>query len=447
MNTKQKKGMGLSLIIASFFFLFNPEFAAVDPIPDLIGYVIMYFALTRLSDIDVHMEEARRKFKHAIYVGIAELVALALLFGLVIESERSITLLIMTFVFGIADILILIPAYRELFEGFANLGMLCDGSAMFIKKNGKGNRTEAVTLITKIFVISKATLACLPEFTSLINNSEYRFVGVLRVFAVFISLIVGLIWLVTITRYINTINKDKPFIESICEKYSILRQTRPLLFVKRRLIFGVGVICVGLALSIDLYGDYFNFLPDFLCAAIILFGAFSLRKFSRRWKLVSVISVIYGLISATSWTLSLRFFNEYYPQAAQKVTDAYNKYQAMFYADITDAVFFIILVISCAVFLGDIAKTHAAPKDKDRLSKGDLYFEELQRGTIIFILIAILSSVVTIYYVYSLKSYSNAWYIEMSVIFTLACDVAFAAYCIWFGNTLKKEISSRYSLA
>ncbi len=446
MNTKQKR-MGFSLMIASFFFLFNPEFAAIDPIPDLFGCVLMYFALTKLSDINVHFEEARVKFKRAIYVGIAELVALAILFGLVIESERSITLLIMTFVFGIADIIVLLPAFKELYEGFANLGMLCDGSAMFKNKKGKENRTESVLLITRIFVISKAALACLPEFTSLINNSEYRFVGILRVFAVIISLVIGIIWFIKSISYITAIKKDKSFIDNISKKYTVLRETRPLLFVKRRLIFGIGIICMGLALSIDLYGDYFNFLPDFVGAAVILFGACSLRKFSPRWKLVSALSVIYGFISAASWTLSLRFFNEYYPQAAQKITDAYNKFQAMFYADIADAVFFVILVISCVLLFADVAKTHAAPKDKDVLCKGDLFFEELKKSKIILILLAILSSAVTIYYVYFLTSYSNAWYIRMSFVFTFVCDIAFAAYAIWFGNTLKKEISSRYSLA
>lgn len=446
MNTKQKKGMGLSLIILSFFFLFNPEFAAVDPIPDLFGYVIIYFALTRLSDIDAHMEEARKKFKHAIYLGIAELAALAILFGLVIESERSITLLIMTFVFGIADIVILLPAFKELFEGFSSLGMLCNGSAMFIKKNS-GEYTEKVSLITKIFVISKASLACLPEFTSLINNSEYRFVGVLRVFAVFISLLIGLIWLITVIRYIHAINKDKPFMDSICEKYAVFRQTRPLLFVKRRLLFGIGLICAGLALSIDIYGDYFNFIPDFLAAAVILFGAWRLREFSPKWKITAIISAIYGFISAASWTLSVKFFNEYYPEAALKVTDAYNKYQKMFLADIADAAAFVILVIACAALLADIAKIHAAPRDKDTLSKDDLYFEELKKGTIGLVLLAVLSSAMTIYYVYFLTSYSSAWYVEMSVIFTLVCDVALAAYAFRFGNVMKKEISSRYALA
>lgn len=439
MNIKQKS-MGFSLIIASFFFLFNPEFAAVDPIPDLIGFIIIYFALSKLSDIDVHIEEARKKFKHAIYVGIAELVALAILFGLVIESERSITLLIMTFVFGIAYIVILLPAFKELFEGILNLGMLYNGSAMF-------NTSKGVSLITRLFVIIKATLACLPEFTSLINNSEYRFIGILRICSVIICLVVGIIWLVKIVGYIKAIMNDKPFIDSISEKYATLRETRPLLFVKRRLIFGIGVICVGLALSIDIYGDYFNFLPDFLCAAVVFFGAWTLRKFSTHWKLVSAISAIYGFISAASWALSVSFFNQYYPEAALKVTDAYNKFRVMFFVDIIDAIFFVVLAISCVVLLTDIAKTHAAPRDKDILTKGDLYFEELQKGRIIFILLAALSSAMTIYYVYFLTSYSNAWYVALSVTFTLICDILFAVYTMWFGNTMKKEISSRYSLA
>lgn len=447
MSTKARKGMGLPLFILSFFFLFNPDLSLIDPIPDIIGYVIMYFALSCLSDVNYHFEEARTKFKYGIYAGICELVALAILFGLVSEAERSISILLFTFVFGVADIIILLPAYRELFEGFVNLGTLCDGEAMFSDKMGRANYTERVSLTTVIFVIVKSALTCLPELTSLINNSEYRFIGLLRFFAVIIMLAVGIVWLVCIVKYVYRIYKDEKFIDNVTQKYNAFVIERPLLFKKRRLLFGIGVICIGLALSVDIYGDYFNFLPDFICAAVVIFGLWTLREFSPKWKPAAAISALYGIISTVSWVLSLKFFNEYYPEAALKNADAYDKYSLMLSADVIDAVCFVILAVALVVFLCDVAKTHAAPKDKDTLTKGDLYHEELMRGIKIFIALAVLSSIMTLYYVYFITSSSNAWYVEMAVIFTAASDIAFAAYTYFFTGALKKEISSRYALA
>ena len=69
-----------------------------------------------------------------------------------------------------------------------------------------------------------------------------------------------------------------------------------------------------------------------------------------------------------------------------------------------------------------------------------------QKGIKIFIGLALLSSVMTLYYVYFIVSNSNMWYVEMAVIFTIVCDIAFAVYAYWLGSSLKKEISQRYSL-
>ena len=100
MNVKTKRNMGLSSMILSFFFLFNPDFSAVDPIPDIIGYAILYFALVNLADVNYHFEEARIKFKYAIYAGFAEIAAILILFGIVAPSERSMFTLIIAFVFS-----------------------------------------------------------------------------------------------------------------------------------------------------------------------------------------------------------------------------------------------------------------------------------------------------------------------------------------------------------
>ncbi|MBE6548152.1 MAG: hypothetical protein E7667_04660 [Ruminococcaceae bacterium] len=446
MNVKTKRNMGLSSMILSFFFLFNPDFSAVDPIPDIIGYAILYFALVNLADVNYHFEEARIKFKYAIYAGFAEIAAILILFGIVAPSERSMFTLIIAFVFSVIDLIILLPAYKEFFEGFINLGTLNDGEAMFVQRNGRGEYTDRTYHFTVAFVITKSVCACLPEFSALIENEQYRFITILRFFGFIITMVVGIIWLVKIIGYVRAIKKDRVFIDSISEKYKSMVITRPGLFTKRQLLFGIGCIFAGFALSLDIYGDYYNFIPDFLSAAAICFGCFKLKKFSRRWISVFAVSALYGGVSLVSWVQSLKFFKEYYPQSVLKKIEAAKMYNFIYSTYICNAVIFTALVVLCVLMLSDIAKTHAAPRTKDKLSKDDLYYEELSNSSLILCIFAALSSIMTLYYKYSITRYSYDWYIHFAIIFTVVCDLIFVAYAYHFCDLMKKEIANRYAL-
>lgn len=447
MTKKRSKGMGISLMILSCFFIFNPDMSAVDPLPDLFGYVFMYIALAKLSYINYHFDEARKKFKYGIYIGIAEIIALLILFGLVTPTEKAISILILTFVFGLADIFVIVTGFKELIEGFLNLGTLCNGQAMFIKRNGKSGYSEKIYRLTIAFSIVKAACTFLPECTSLIDNAEYRFVGLLRGFGIIISLVFGIIWLISCVRFFGAIKKDCVFIDNIFAKYDTFVIEHPDIFTKRALLAGIGTVSIGFILSIDIYGDYYNYLPDFLGAAIVFFGVLSLRRFSPKWKMTAIVSLVYAFVSVLSWTVSLNYLDQYEPHAALKNADAYNKFYTMFFIDIADAVVFVIFAVLVVLFVADIAMTHAAPKNKNMLEKDDFFYEDLIKSKVIFISLAALSSVMTVYYIYFTTSYSDAWYIRMSVIFTAICDIAFAVYAFWFGNALKKEISRRYELS
>lgn len=443
MSIKSKKNMGFPLMIAACIFFFNPDFSVIDILPDLIGHLIMYYALSSLSDINYHFEDARRMFKCGIYVGVGEIVSLMLLFGLVSASERSVAVLLFTFVFGVADMLILIPAFKHLFDGILSLGTLYDGRTMFISKKGK-NITDRLFSLTFVFVVAKSLLACLPELTSLINNSEYAFVGLLRFFAVILGFAIGSVWLVRTVVYLVGIIKDKQFINSLSDKHFDMVKTRPDLFTRRRLALGIGLICAGFILSFDFYSDYYNLIPDFLCGLMILGGTLTLKNYSNKYKLLISASAIYTAISTLTWVLSLRFFNEYYPGAALKQLDAYYKYNAMYISVIADAAAFVFLSVACTVFICDVARLHAAPSNKGELTEDDIYFEYLQTDRIIFTFLSVLAGIVTIYYTYAITSYSNAWYISMANFFTVVANAAFCAYAYKFLSDVIREIFNRY---
>lgn len=444
MNIKSSNKLGFFGITVSLFFFFNPNFAVVDPIPDIIGYIIMYFSLRRLSDLDYHFDEARKRFKYAIWAGIAELVSLAILFGFVIESEKSLTILTLTFLFGVADMLIVIPAFKNFFEGFSNIGILNNGEAMFKDRKSRGNYTERITVFTSAFIIIKAVGAFLPELTSLIDNSEYRFIGILRTLSAIVVLVVGIIWLISVFRYIRSIYKDKTFIENTTRQYASFVADRPLLFVKRQLLSGINIIFCGLLLSINFHIDYFNVIPNFISATVLLIASFKLYKFGKNFKITGIVSAIYIAVSVISQILSVNFFNNYYPQDAMKNMEIYGKFITMFASNAICEIIFIVLVVCIAISLGNIAIHHTAPNGKDILSRGDLYYDEIRKGKIILIVLTIVDSIFKLYYLGAITSNSSVWYIEMATIFTFAFDIIFVGYAYLFCNTLKSEISHKY---
>ena len=48
-------------LMAACVFLANPTVAFRDPLPDLIGYLLLFFGLSRLADLQDHFAESRKR--------------------------------------------------------------------------------------------------------------------------------------------------------------------------------------------------------------------------------------------------------------------------------------------------------------------------------------------------------------------------------------------------
>ena len=96
---KLGKKLGLGYIIAAFFFLFNPDIAVIDFLPDVFGYLLICIGLSKLSLITPSLEEAAVKFKKMIFVSISKFAAILLIFGLFDQRERPYGILLFSFAF------------------------------------------------------------------------------------------------------------------------------------------------------------------------------------------------------------------------------------------------------------------------------------------------------------------------------------------------------------
>ena len=60
---KTGKYLGLGIAAISAIFLFNPDVAIIDVLPDFIGYTLLAVALRFARDLSPHFENAWRKFR------------------------------------------------------------------------------------------------------------------------------------------------------------------------------------------------------------------------------------------------------------------------------------------------------------------------------------------------------------------------------------------------
>ena len=94
MKTVEKKQMSWGLFIIAFVFLFNPNIAIIDPLPDFLGYIILSVALTKLAMINEHLYDAKRAFDRMIIVDIGKIIAILWVFGMDAVSERNTSMLL-----------------------------------------------------------------------------------------------------------------------------------------------------------------------------------------------------------------------------------------------------------------------------------------------------------------------------------------------------------------
>ncbi|MBO7303172.1 MAG: hypothetical protein J6U68_03190, partial [Clostridia bacterium] len=141
----------------AFVFLFNPNVAIIDPLPDLIGYLILSLALTKAAMINETLYDAKRSFERLVILDAGKLIAIVWTFGIEAASERDTSLLLWSFVFGVLEVLLAIPAYVKLFEGFTLFGNFHPNTSILgIKESKKKSHTDFFKALSVFFVIFKA---------------------------------------------------------------------------------------------------------------------------------------------------------------------------------------------------------------------------------------------------------------------------------------------------
>ena len=442
MNGKLKKNIGFSLMIFAFFFLFEPSFGLIDPIPDIIGYAILCSALINLADINDRIYASFKSFRLGMLFSALRAVTYIVLENVFVDDEQTVGLLLFVFIFAVCDFIWIIPGYRALFDGLLSLGMFEGGDAVYYRKREKGrNASEKLKGLTIVFLIVKNLIWVLPELTTLEANTSNEFIGIMRILSAIIMIPLSLVWLIKMTVYIVRIKKDRPFIETLENKYRERTENAEDFFTCRSVCTYLSVMIIAFVLSLDIYSENVNYLPDVLFYAVLICSVFFLRKYSKAWIPISILSLFGGVSSILIFISEKAFFDKYFIESIRRDPDAYESYNRLLALYIIQAVIFAVTAVSVLLFLRVLFKKNlliAENEEKTIAFKNKGFIAK----AVIYSLMSLISAAGSVFYVISLPLHKFSWVYAYSNVICGVISLCFAVSAYVLIQCVKDKLKS-----
>ena len=471
MNGRMKKNLGLGALPLACLFLFNPDIAVVDVLPDVFGYIILYFALEQYAEISSKISDARELFKKAIFMNAVKLLTIFIIFGMVIDSEMPVTLLLFSFVMGIVDLIFIIPGYLKLFGGILYTGERVEEGYILGRRLKKiipipegateahvrliesinrrrteknkyiQSRTEKLRGFTLIFLFVKVACTILPEASSLLNyrNSDahvnyYDFVYMFRTLGIMIVAVVGTIWLVRMFLYFRGFVKFRPLMDKLEAQYMEEIYPNKAYHLKKKVFRILVVASAAVICSLDLFFDMYNMTPDFIMGILMLTTAVYARKYLKGWRILLCGSFALTAVSAYASWKQFSFFEYFNPEKIYRDIDDYNAFTEMIIGSVIEGVALVVFTVLLMVILRRLilrttGLTHESSTEWER-EIGKSVHSELKKLLILPVLFAVGSAVSNAVHLYSV-SFPLSERFGAGCMINYACCIGFAASVIY----------------
>lgn len=452
---KREKSLISAAFFVAFVFLFNPNLNIVDVLPDFIGYAIICLSLSRLAALNDAVELAQKGFVRALCLDVAKICCMALVFATQNPEEQKTMLLLSSFVFAVAELLILVPAFGNLFSGFINLGYKYDNTSVlgYRRESSRRNRTEKIRSFTVFFLMVKVAMATLPEFAILSTHNYdeslsgalyiYEYVGLLRLFALAVSLVVGLIWLCRVISYFACVRKDAVFCGALDEDYKQNVLPRTSLFLRKAVKLISWLFCVAAFLCIDFRIENFNIMFDTLAAIALIIAFVAARKYICSPKVI-VPFALYAVISLAAVIFEFRFFSEHYYSAVWRDNAAYVSYVTMLVFCALDAAAFLFATFGMGSILRRVIKDHtgfyvpnATINVEDKIKR---VHKELNKKVYLLYAAGILAAAGDLFYDFGAQSFKFAGFVNT------VCSAIFFVTVFFVTDAIGDEVESKYML-
>ncbi len=307
-----KKRLGYGYFIAAVIFIFNPCVNIVDILPDFFGYLFLLKGLEKWADLCPNIADAVSGLGRLRWFMLIKLPVVLLI---PIFKDDTFVLL-MTFSFVLIELIYAVPAAGRIFDGLEYFGTRFDGNSIF-------TGLKDLRLLTSIFLFAKSALCVLPELASLsdyeysgyittvpqFDLSKYKNLFVLA--GAFLSLLIGILWLINVIPYIKRIANDTVLLTRILRDYDLEITDNVGIGIRRTLHTAVAFLIAGFVFFLNIWLDGVNVIPTFIGALFIFAALMKLKKINLVSPISLMSAVVFSLISAASFAVSLTFSLKY----------------------------------------------------------------------------------------------------------------------------------------
>ncbi len=429
--------MGLHALFFGLIFLCNPNIMVFDIIPDFIGYAFMIYGLMKLRDLSPEIGIAQRGFVRLMLISLSKLVLSAVF----LRNLDGGYLMVLTFVYAIAESVIGISVFSHFFKGLFYIGSRYDNDGMVRALSPFQHLTYIMILVNSIFCF-------LPQSVFLwLDENEGYVLGPyqlpLYILAFLAGAIVGIRWLAVMLRFRKITLSDQGFCDRIAQDYNSRIAPNTDLFLSRRLRTGLLYLASGLALLYDFYFDGINALPDFLGAALLITGFALLIPHCPYAKAGVILSSGYGALSAVAFVFSTLLARRYYDASLAVSPKAYREFLVSAVLSAAEGLFSLVLLAAVTLTLLYVIRTYTVHTLTGELESVRLRDESIRRGfymrTSLFALCGVLALCSAVANYICLYFFPEYWMIH------LIPSILWLATVISLFSALREYINNRYS--
>ena len=299
--------MSFILIFAGLLFTLNPMLGLIDILPDLIGFMLIYIGVSRLSAVSVELEDSLSYIKWAAIISLGRAL-ISLGSGGFDDTMR----LCLSMVLSVLEFGVMIFVLGSLSDGLSYLSIRYCGSSkedgietkdggenafirlLGLNENGtRRGESPEFRIIGLIFFGARGFFSVLPQIGVLWQRPEgdgsslgdtlamewVHYSSMLTVLNVIITLAVAVFWFLSIRGYIGAMAADRELNSAIGKAFSEKRSAEPGYFIRRRLTLAFRLLAVAGVFLIDFIGDGVNFIPDPVFALLSLAAALALSPY------------------------------------------------------------------------------------------------------------------------------------------------------------------------
>ena len=444
MTEAKRRNSGLRMISVGMIFLFNPCINIIDVLPDIFGIMLILGGLRKYSDLLLELYEAKKSFEKAAWVSLFGFFAM--FFS---PSADDFTKLSLAIAVWLLECIFIVPAMKKLFFGMDDLRIrLCD--------RGDEEVFSGAGIFSEIFMNARSALAILPLCVPLFFEKKEEdivsggavvnvdsAVRVMTVMCAVVSLVLGIVWLVTSLKCMRELRSDEEFVSFAQEKYNAEIAANTSLQKKRsvRRFAAVSAAAIPFLCGVPFGGK--PLIPEFVFGIItavaiacagelfsagkkklyILCGAFSA---------VSAASMIFGCVYAEG------FFGRLYPYEAEGFLTAFLPYAI---AETVSMALIIMIFSALRQGICDMTEKCVGWSGDDVISgKQDAEIKKKlkRRATAAFIFETIYAFATVVSVVAAPFGDINTLF-SMGWVLRLLLSIVMLVLCIWTGDGIKNE--------